>query len=97
MTKLGGVDQAEIKHALLAAHMRAVAAGVREAFAAVGTLERLLAAVDPYVLLEVVFELERLAAFLAFELAQRVFGGRRRSHRDDRVGQTGGLEKIFLC
>lgn len=52
---------------LLAGHMRRVGARVRESLAAIETLERLFAAMDPYVLLKVMLELERFAAFFALE------------------------------
>ena len=56
--------------ALLRGHVAGVGARVGEALAAVGALEGLLARVDAHVLLEVVLELERLAALGALELAE---------------------------
>ena len=38
--------------ALFRGHVRRIGAGMREAFAAIGALERLLATVDPHVLLQ---------------------------------------------
>lgn len=55
---------------LLARHVRGVGARVGESLAAIEALEGLLAAVDADVLLQVVLELEGLAALLALETTQ---------------------------
>lgn len=50
--------------------MAGIRTGMAEAFAAVVALERFLARVDANVLLQVVFQFERLVAVVALELAQ---------------------------
>ena len=56
--------------ALLGRHVTAVRPWMAEALVAVGTLERFLPTMDPYVLLQMMFELERLPTLRTFKLPE---------------------------